>query len=95
MNISEQMNILQGWLSLKSLWAKKHDLSGSATPGSCGENEIIGFLPPSEASDEKEITIIYKCRLPMTEELMVEKYQLSSLSFSDWRNHMTTIKKQS
>lgn len=54
------------------------------------KNIVIGYLPTCNGNDN-EITVIYKCRLPITEDHNVENYQLSSLSFSDWVGYMKKI----
>lgn len=87
---SDQVNLICSSIRQKDKWTKIHHMSGEASPGSCGENIVIGYLPTCNGS-ENEITVIYKCRLAIAEDHNVENYQLSSLSFSDWISYMKKI----
>lgn len=87
---SEQVKLVCSWINSKDKWTKIHNTNGKSTPGSCGENTIIGYLPTCN-DDKSEITVIYKCTLPIIEDKNVEGYQLSSLSFSDWVNFMKKV----
>ncbi|MCD4562311.1 hypothetical protein [Lelliottia nimipressuralis] len=87
---SEQVELIGSWISSKDKWTKAHNTNGEPTPGSCGVNVIIGYLPTCNGN-ENEITVIYKCQLPISEDQNVENYQLSSLAFSDWVTFMKKI----
>lgn len=87
---SEQINLICSSIRMKDKWTKIHHSSGEPTPGSCGDNIIIGYLPTCNGNKD-EITVIYKCRLAIAEDQNVENYQLSSLSFTDWVSFMKKI----
>ncbi|PWV99581.1 hypothetical protein [Mangrovibacter plantisponsor] len=85
-----QVESICSWIRSKDKWTKIHNISGENTPGSCGENTVIGYLPAYNGNDA-EATVIYKCHLPIPEDHNVENYQLSALSFSEWVQYMKKI----
>ncbi|WP_285112830.1 hypothetical protein [Leclercia adecarboxylata] len=87
---SDQVKSICSWIKMDAKWTKIRKDSGESTPGSLGENTIIGYLPSSNGN-ENEITIIYKCRLPLFEDSDVADYQLSSLAYTDWVKFMKKI----
>lgn len=86
----DQIKLICSWASSGDKWTKIHNPSGKSTPGSCGENIIVGYLPTCTGKKD-EITIIYQCQLPMPEDHNTKNYQLSSLSFSKWVESMKKI----
>lgn len=75
------------WIEQGLTWTKIRKCSGNPSPGSYGANKIIGYLLPRDDADG-DIIIIYHCVVSSHDSDIRNEYQLSSLPFTVWVEHM-------
>ncbi|MGM3172491.1 hypothetical protein [Dickeya lacustris] len=88
--LEEQCQLVIKWAEDKTIWTAIHKTSGEPSIGSLGRNKIVGYLYPKNKSSQ-DITVIYHCDVSVSYTSLKDRYQLSSLCFSDWEEHMEQV----